>query len=397
MKFIGKLKGALYGCAIGDAMGAPVEGWPSSRILKHLGVHDFSTFIPPTHRNDPSTGKGGGRITDDTLMTEVLMNAYIESNQHLDAYSYCDYILPAVKDRTCWIPEWQADGHIWNRLWFPEQYPWMRLVPANAEPRTAGVGNMVNCGVAMWMMPVGAVNAGSPVSAYQEAVLIGSAHNESFAVEAGAVMAAAAAEALSASGSLESVLNISMSLAKDGTRRAITAAIAAVNAKDDLVVFTEKTRSAVAPYDQRTGHCPDDAPLAMAKFSNVGRPSRVSSIEELPVALAALKYGQGDALKTLEAAVCYGRDSDSIASMAMTLFGALHGVETLPPELCSAVDEANRRNYGEISVRFLHAIQEIMKRDRKDFESREKSVGLCIECMNLLKTRNDASKIQLFS
>ena len=375
MKFADKLSGALYGIAIGDGMGAPVEGWFSPRIMEDFGDHDFATFIPPTHSGDPAKGKGAGRITDDTLMTEVLMEAYAEARSHLDAYGYADYLLSLVKDSPRWIPEWQKESPLWERLWYAEQYPWFRLVSSNAEPRSAGMGNMVNCGVAMWMMPVGAVNAGSPLDAYQEAVLLGAAHNESFAVEAGGVMAAASAEALSASGTMDSVLELARSLAKDGTQRAIQAAIDAADPQDSLDSFILKVRAAVAPYDQRTGHCPDDAPLSLPEFSDVGRPSRISSIEELPVALAALRYGQGDAVKTLKAAVCYGRDCDSIASMAMGLFGGLSGVDALPSSLCTDVDEANQRNFGEMSSAFLPVIQEILANDRKEFAHRERSIS----------------------
>ena len=374
MKFADRLAGALYGTAIGDGMGAPVEGWSSPRIMANFGDHDFTTFIPPTHSSDPAKGKGAGRITDDTLMTEALMAAYAEARCHLDAYGYADYLLPLVKDCPRWIPEWQKESPLWDRLWFAEQYPWFRLVSSNAEPRTAGVGNKVNCGVAMWMMPVGAVNAGCPLDAYQEAVLLGSAHNESFAIEAGGVMAAASAEALSASGTMDSVLEVASSLAKDGTQRAIKDVIEASDPQDSLDSFVLKVRDAVAPYDQRTGHCPDDAPLSRAEFSDVGRPSRISSIEELPVALAALRYGQGDAVKTLRASVCYGRDCDSTASMAMGLFGGLYGVDALPASLCTSVDEANRRNFGEMSSAFLPVIQEILATDRKEFAHRERSI-----------------------
>ena len=81
----------------------------------------------------------------------------------------------------------------------------------------------MNCGVAMWMMPVGAVNAGDPLAAYNEAVALGLAHNESYAVEAGAVMAAAAAEAFSADATIASVLDTVQWIARDGTRNAIEA------------------------------------------------------------------------------------------------------------------------------------------------------------------------------
>ncbi|MBN1671508.1 MAG: ADP-ribosylglycohydrolase family protein [Kiritimatiellae bacterium] len=375
MEYIEKLKGALYGTAIGDAMGAPVEGWSAARILERFGGHDFATFIPPTHEGDPARGKGAGRITDDTLMTEVLIEAYGEAKGHLDAYGYKVYILPAVKDRARWIPERQRSTALWERLWFPEKYPWMRMVPANAEPRTAGIGNMVNCGVAMWMMPVGAVNAGAPHAAYQEAVLLGSAHNESFAVEAGAVMAAAAAEAMRVCATLDSVLEVAASLARDGTRGAISAAIGAAADTDSLARFIAKTRAAVAPYDQRTEHCADDAPLKPTGLSDLGRPSRVCAIEELPVALAALRYGGGDAVKTLRAAVCYGRDCDSIAGMAMALFGGLYGIDALPAGLCTGVEAANRRDFSALATSFHGAIEAILASDAEMFDRHRASIG----------------------
>ena len=374
MTFKDKLRGAVYGTAIGDAMGAPVEGWPPERILEDFGAHGFETFLPPTHVGDPEKGKGAGRITDDTLMTEALILAYAQARSHLDAYGYLRHLLPQVKERRCWIPEWQQEACPWERLWHPEKYPWLRLLCANAEPRTAGVGNMVNCGVAMWMMPAGAVNAGDPRAAYQEAVLLGSAHNESFAVEAGAVMAAAAAEALSDAGTLESVLDTAAALGEDGTGRAVSAAVAAAESGDALTLFIRKTRAAIMPFDPRSGHGADDQPLERPAFSDVGRPSRIHAIEELPVALAALRYGQGDALKTLKAAVCYGRDCDSIAGMAMALFGALYGVDALPAGLCAAADRANRRNFAALADLLHEAARTILAEDRVHFRRREQSV-----------------------
>jgi hypothetical protein len=43
----------------------------------------------------------------------------------------------------------------------------MRLRLANADPRLGGVGNMVNCGAAMYAAPVGIVNAADPEGAYR--------------------------------------------------------------------------------------------------------------------------------------------------------------------------------------------------------------------------------------
>lgn len=32
-----RIIGTLVGCAVGDALGMPVEGWPKARIKKHVG------------------------------------------------------------------------------------------------------------------------------------------------------------------------------------------------------------------------------------------------------------------------------------------------------------------------------------------------------------------------
>jgi ADP-ribosylglycohydrolase len=369
-----KLRGALYGLAIGDAMGAPVEGWSADRIRARFDTHDFTQFIAPTHGGDPAKGKGAGRITDDTLMTEALILAYEDAGQHLDAHGYARFLLPHIKGIKTWVPEHQLEMDLWDRLWFPEKYPWLRLVPNNEDPRAAGRGNCVNCGVAMWMMPVGAVNAGDPPAAYQEAAALALAHNESFALEAGAVMAAAAAEAFAAFATTETVLDVARALSREGTQKALVAAVDVASPDLDLHGFIARTRAAVAPYDQRTGHVSDDTPLATVVGSDLGRPSRVASIEELPVALAALRYGNGDFLRALRAGVCYGRDCDSIAGMAGALFGAIHGVDAIPLSLRQEADRANRRDFGELAARFAKVVSAILTADMVRFSRRVQSV-----------------------
>ena len=367
-----KLTGALYGGAIGDAMGAPVEGWSPQRIQQQFDTHDLKTFLPPTHGGDPATGKGDGRITDDTLLTEALIRAYRQAGTHLDAYGYEQFLLPEMAAKKVWVPERQAEMAILERLWWPEKYPWIRLTMANADPRQAGVGNIVNCGVAMWMMPVGAMNAGDPAGAYAEATALGLAHNESFAVEAAGVMAACFAAAFGARATVADVLAVT---GRDGTGQALRATVAAAQKAKSLAGFIRAVRTAVAPFDQRTGHVTDDRPLhAPAAASDLGKPSRLASIEELPVAVAALVFGAGDFDKTLRAAVFYGRDCDSIAAMAGGLFGALHGVSALPARLRAASDAANRRDFGALAAGFAPVVRAVLAADQRRLARRRAAV-----------------------
>ncbi|MEX2381301.1 MAG: ADP-ribosylglycohydrolase family protein [Opitutales bacterium] len=378
ISFEHRTRAALIGGALGDAMGAPVEGRGPDKILAGFSDWDFRTFIPPQGWDGESHyWKGNGRITDDTLMIEAFMNAYSQAGTHLDAYGYAEHVIPQVTDVEVWVPEYQKTMAIWERLWVPEKYPMFRLRYNNAEPRTAGVGNLVNCGVAMWIMPAGAVNAGNPEAAYQEAAAVAQAHNESFAVEAAAVLAAAHAEAFAGTSAAE-VIDAALRPARDGTRAACAAAVEAADPADDLPTFIAKVRDAVAPYDQRTEHTSDDKPLAViqtGKVTDMGRPSRTMSIEEVPVALAVLAYGEGDFLKTLKAGVCYGRDCDSIAGMACGLYGALYGDASFPENLTRQLDESNRRDFKEMADRFSAVARRLFERDQQRHAARVAAMG----------------------
>ncbi len=98
------------------------------------------------------------------------------------------------------------------------------------------------------------------------------------------------------------------------------------------------------------------------------------SIEELPVALAALRYGGGYFMRTLRAGVFYGRDCDSIAGMACGLLGALRGIAVIPEALRRASDAANRRNFAAIASGFAPTARAIFARDAERFAARRRAV-----------------------
>ena len=72
------------------------------------------------------------------------------------------------------------------------------------------------------------------------------------------------------------------------------------------------------------------------------RPSRTKSIEELPIALGMVLVTHGDYEGAVLGGVNYGRDTDSIASMAGAVCGALGGHGAVRSDWASAVAEASR-------------------------------------------------------
>jgi ADP-ribosylglycohydrolase len=356
--------GALTGAAVGDAIGGATEGFSPAQIAARWGGW-VTGVVEPYHANWRTARpispyhKGDGNFTDDTIMTHLLAEVYEEQGRHLGAYDVADHLVRKILTKVMWIPEIEGEGVPVNRLFLAETYLALRLEFGNVDPREAGVGNMVNCGAAMYMAPVGVVNAGDPDGAYAEAIDIAGAHQSSYGREAAGVVAAAIAAAAGVGASLDTVFSAVDRLAKDGTRAAILAVLEATASVSHWTDAIESgvLRDAVRPYD-----------TVGEEYRKPGlgarRPSRVHSIEELPIALGMLAIAKGDARDAIIGGVNYGRDSDSIASMAGAIAGALNGAANVPADLLDAVATASKTDLVAPALRLADATIGIRRADR---------------------------------
>jgi ADP-ribosylglycohydrolase len=363
-----RVRGMLYGQAFGDALGAPVEKLTAAEIARRFG-RVASLDIPWHKANDPVPARlgrvrGHGIFTDDTLMMLCLMALYRETARHLDAWDMAGGMVRQIAWTPRWIPEMQRETMLLERLFYPEKWIFMRHQLASCEPREGGIGNMVNCGAAMYIAPVGVVNAADPRAAYDEAVTFASGHQASYGLEAAGVMAACVAAALAPAAHIEGVVEAALALAKDGTRMAIadiaTAARALRGHPHDAV--TAEFHRVIARYSSM-GDDIDRRAEKAGRPTEDYRPSRLRSIEELPLALGyALLHG-GDFRPTVEDGVNSGRDTDSIGCMSGAILGALHGTAVLAPSERALLDEANRTDLAAEADAFAGAASAILRDD----------------------------------
>ncbi|MEU9501213.1 ADP-ribosylglycohydrolase family protein [Streptomyces sp. NPDC048196] len=363
--------GCLVGAAVGDALGGPVEGRTPEEIVKRYGGR-VTGIVGPFH-DDWRTArplapyhKGNGHVTDDTLMTHALVRVYESVRDHLDAYDVADHLVPDLIGTPRWIPELEAEALPLQRIFLAEKWIVARLHYGHADPREAGVGNIVNCGAAMYMAPVGVVNAGNPDRAYAEALDIAGAHQSSYGREAAGVFAAAVAAAFTPDATPSSVVVQALRLAKDGTRAAIEAVCEAAATLDDHESAAAALRAAVAPFDTV-------GPDYRNPSLGARRPSRLHAIEELPVALGMLLVGGGDFRSTVLGSVNYGRDCDSIATMSGALAGALRGAPAVPEEWSTEVARASRLDLQAPGAALATVAREIFTRDRARARTHEQA------------------------
>lgn len=321
----------VYGCltagALGDAMGAPVEWWTPEKIAAEHGW--LNRLI-------------GGRFTDDTYLKNLLCQCYIRHRKHLTADEWGQM----------WVQEVDE-----NRIWWAEKYGWYKVKIAREDPRLAGIGNIVNCGAAMYIPPVGLVNACNPEAAYREALDIARVNQWSFGLEAAGVLAAGVAAAMIPQATPESVVEIALDLAKGGTKGALAALYQVAKGCSDLPSALSPLRSEMAKFDTQ-----DDS-------LNRLRPNKNKSIEEVPVAFALFFIAKGEVMPSIEAGVNYGRDCDSIAGMAGALAGALKGREGLPEAMVRQLEEAIDYDAQALATQMTEVCLATSERDARCLEA----------------------------
>ncbi|RMB62387.1 ADP-ribosylglycohydrolase family protein [Tessaracoccus antarcticus] len=360
-EFLARAEAVVVGVAVADALGGATEGWTPEQIRQRHGG-PVTGIVGPYNREWATARpiapyhKGDGHITDDTLMTNLLIDVYAERRTHLDAYAMADGLVPLMISKVVWIPELERETIPLQRVFLAEKYLVQRLHYGHVDPREAGVGNIVNCGAAMYMAPVGVVNAGDPWAAYAEAIDMAGAHQLSYGREAAGVFAGAVAAALTPGATPESVIEAAMDLSHDGTRTAIGAVVAAARQAKPGDDLNEVLRAAVAPYDS-VG--PDYRNQSM----EARRPSRIKSIEELPVALGFVLAAGGDYREAVLGAINYGRDADSIAVMAGAICAALQGLDGVPDAWVTGVSEGSRLDLHAAGKVLGEVAVEILRRD----------------------------------
>jgi len=363
-----KATAALAGAAVGDALGGAAEGNTPEAIQERYD--GFITGIVPPFLADWRNArpiapyhKGDGHVTDDTLMTNALVEVYDQVRGHLDAYSVADYLVPIMIGDRRWIPELEGEALLLHRVFLAEKWLVTRLHYGHIDPREAGVGNVVNCGATMYVGPIGIANAGAPDTAYAEAIDVAGAHQSSYGREAAGVFAAAVARAMAPGASVDDVIESALRLAKDGTRDAIEAVASAASSVTDWRSGLGTLRAAVEPFDTV-------GPNYRQPARDARIPSRTKSIEELPIALGMLVAARGDYSEAVLGAINYGRDSDSIAVMAGSLAGALAGVSAIPSEWVTAVSEGSRMDILSTGPVMASVARDIWASDRAGMADR---------------------------
>ncbi len=306
--------GALYGLAIGDALGMPTQLLSPAQVRARFGRID--RFVAAAADHPIARGLPAGRITDDTEQAVLLGQALVDGGGVLDPRRFAQALMD-------WERDVAARGGL--DLLGPSTRRALEALNAGVPPAEAGRTGDTN-GAAMRIAPLGIACPPGPVAVLVERVAETSrpTHNTGVAI-AGAAAVAAAVSAGVAGASWRGALAAAMEAARLGAAEGRWVAGADVAARIAWAV------------DLVSGLPEDQAGRQIVEL--VG--TSLATQESVPAAFAVLAATGGEPWRAALLAANLGGDADTVGAIAGAVGGACVGLAALPAEAVAMIRQVN--------------------------------------------------------
>jgi ADP-ribosylglycohydrolase len=307
-----RARGALYGLAIGDALGMPTQMLSRREISERWGgvLHGFEP-APPGH--PIAAGLPAGTVTDDTEQAVLLGRLLVKGHGTVDPRELATALV-------AWERDMAGRGSL--DLLGPSTRRAVAAIGAGTPPEEAGASGDTN-GAAMRIAPLGIAVADADLAGLVDRVVQVSrvTHNTGLALAGAAAVAAAVSAGVGGAGIAEATA-LAIRAARLAARRGRWVAGA------DVAARIEWAASLVAGLDS--------AAAAELIYTLVG--TSLATQESVPAAFAVLAAVPGDPWRACLLAASLGGDCDTIAAMAGAVAGACHGAGAFPPEAIAVID-----------------------------------------------------------
>jgi ADP-ribosylglycohydrolase len=320
MEMLTRARGALYGLAIGDALGMPTQMLSRAEIVRRWGPL-LPGFEPAPPGHPIAGGMPAGAVTDDTEQAVLLARLLVKGRGTIDPHELAAAL-------TEWERAMAERGSL--DLLGPSTKRAVAAILAGVPPQEAGAAGTTN-GAAMRIAPVGIAVDVTSLSTLVDRVVAASSvtHNTGVAL-AGAAAVAAAVSAGVSGATIAEATALGIQAASSAARRGHWVAGA------DVAARIEWATSLVASHAQAGCEVGGEAEAAEFIYTLVG--TSLATQESVPAAFAVLAAVPADPWRACRMAASLGGDSDTIAAMTGAIAGACHGAGSFPPEAIAAID-----------------------------------------------------------
>jgi ADP-ribosylglycohydrolase len=315
--------GALYGLALGDALGMPTQSLPRAEIVARYGAV-VGGFRPGPGGHPLAAGLPAGSVTDDTEQAVLLARLVVAGRGEVDAAAL-------ARDLLAWEGSMRARGSL--DLLGPSTRQALAALAAGADVAEAGRHGVTN-GAAMRVTPVGIATSSREPRLLEERVVAASrlTHNTGMALAGAAAVAAAVSAGIDGD-----PLPVAIG-------RAVAAAASAAGrghwtAGADVAARITWATGLVAGLSQQQ--------VLGTVYRLVG--TSLATQESVPAAFAVAAALPGDPWLACRLAASLGGDCDTIAAMTGAICGACHGAAAFPAAARETVARVNGLGFGPLA------------------------------------------------
>ena len=307
--------GALYGLAVGDALGMPTESLPRGEIVARYGPL-LEEFQPGAPDQPLAPGLPAGTVTDDTEQALLLAHLIISGKGEIDEEDFARQLL-------AWEEDVRARGSL--SLLGPSTKRALSALLAGTPFTETGRSGTTN-GAAMRITPVGVATPAADLDLLLRRVVTASrvTHNTGVALAGAAAVAAA----------------VSAGVAGATVPQAVGAAVTAARRAAELGCW-------VAGADVA-------ARITWATGLTAGRPAvEVLDVVDTLVGTSLATQESVPAALAVRMAASAGGDTDTIAAITGAVGGACHGAAAFPEQARVAVSAVNGLHLDEVAAALL--------------------------------------------
>jgi ADP-ribosylglycohydrolase len=311
-----RARGALYGLAIGDALGMPTQMLSRAEIAGRYGGM-LTGFEPAPPGHPIAAGQPAGSVTDDTEQAVLLGRLLVKGGGAIDPREFAAALL-------AWERTMAERGSL--DLLGPSTKRAVAAILAGAPPDEAGRYGDTN-GAAMRVTPVGIACHARTADLVDQVVAASQVtHNTGLALAGAAAVAAAVRAGVEGAGievaGIEGATGVAIEAAREAGQRGHWVAGADVAARIEWAV------------DLVRGFA--EAEAADVIYTLVG--TSLATQESVPAAFAVLAAVPADPWRACLLAASLGGDCDTIAAMTGAIAGACHGVGAFPADAIATID-----------------------------------------------------------
>ncbi|MDR1823974.1 MAG: ADP-ribosylglycohydrolase family protein [Bifidobacteriaceae bacterium] len=329
---VDKALGALYGLAIGDALGMPTQACPRAWIVERFGPL-LQGFEPGPPDQPLAPGRPAGSVTDDTEQAVLLAQLLLDGAGQVD---------PAELARrlVAWEDSMRRRGSL--DLLGPSTKRAVADLTSGVPLDRVGLTGTTN-GAAMRVAPVGLAVAPGPGLA--DAVLAASrlTHGTSVAL-AGACGVAAAVSCGVAGGTVADAVSAAVEASRTGV------GLGRWVAAGDVASRIELAQAHLPLYMRRRAEKGEDVIEKLVWVIGEAIGTSLATQESVPAAFACVVAYPDDPWLAVRLAASLGGDTDTMAAMAGAVLGACHGLAAWPAAAVELIDRVNGLPLRELAA-----------------------------------------------